>query len=122
MEAGQARLHREERLDQEEAPARTSHLVRQGAPGGDQDDPRRLLRATLLRPKSRLPSRTGMPHGPANDLLYRSWRGTNWFIEGDISACFDSLNHEIMLEILRQDIHDNRFIRLLESLFKAGYL
>src|SRR3989454_9778231 len=27
-----------------------------------------------------------------------------------------------MLEILRQDIHDNRFIRLLESLCKAGYL
>src|SRR5207253_6425557 len=35
---------------------------------------------------------------------------------------FDSLNHEIMLEILRQDIHDNRFIRLIESLCKAGYL
>src|SRR6266849_6947609 len=68
MEAGQARLHREERLDQEEAPARTSHLVRQGAPGGDQDDPRRILRATLLRPKSWLPSRTRMPHGPADDL------------------------------------------------------
>ncbi len=54
--------------------------------------------------------------------IYRSWRGTNWFIEGDISACFDSLNHEIMLEILRQDIHDNRFIRLIENLCKAGYL
>jgi group II intron reverse transcriptase/maturase len=54
--------------------------------------------------------------------IYRTWRGTNWFIEGDISACFDSLNHEIMLEILRQDIHDNRFIRLIESLCKAGYL
>jgi group II intron reverse transcriptase/maturase len=58
----------------------------------------------------------------ALQTIYRSWRGTNWFIEGDISACFDSLNHEIMLEILRQDIHDNRFIRLLESLCKAGYL
>ena len=58
----------------------------------------------------------------ALQTIYRSWRGTNWFIEGDISACFDSLNHEIMLKILRQDIHDNRFIRLLESLCKAGYL
>ncbi len=58
----------------------------------------------------------------ALQTIYRSWRGTNWFIEGDISACFDSLNHEIMLEILRQDIHDNRFIRLIENLCKAGYL
>jgi group II intron reverse transcriptase/maturase len=58
----------------------------------------------------------------ALQTIYRSWRGANWFIEGDISACFDSLNHEIMLEILRQDIHDNRFMRLIENLLKAGYL
>ena len=54
--------------------------------------------------------------------IYRTWRGTNWFIEGDISACFDSLNHEVMLAILRRDIHDNRFLRLVENLLKAGYL
>jgi group II intron reverse transcriptase/maturase len=54
--------------------------------------------------------------------IYRTWRGTNWFIEGDIAACFDSLSHEIMLNILRQEIHDNRFMRLIEHLLKAGYL
>ena len=27
-----------------------------------------------------------------------------------------------MLNILRQDIHDNRFMRLIENLLKAGYL
>ena len=58
----------------------------------------------------------------ALQTIYRSWRGTNWFIEGDLSACFDSLSHEVMLETLRQDIHDNRFIRLIENLLKAGYL
>ena len=26
----------------------------------------------------------------ALQAIFRSWRGTNWFIEGDISACFDS--------------------------------
>jgi len=54
--------------------------------------------------------------------IYRTWRGTNWFIEGDISACFDSLSHEHLLAILRRDIHDNRFIRLIEDLLGAGYL
>ena len=26
--------------------------------------------------------------------IYYTWRGITWFIEGDISQCFDSLNHE----------------------------
>ena len=50
------------------------------------------------------------------------WEGVNWFVEGDIKGCFDSIDHEILLSILREKIHDNRFIRLLENLLKAGYL
>lgn len=50
------------------------------------------------------------------------WGGTNWFIEGDIKGCFDNIDHETLLSILRESIHDNRFIRLLENLLKAGYL
>src|SRR5947199_5158430 len=26
-----------------------------------------------------------------------TWTGTTWFIEGDISDCFGSLNHEVMV-------------------------
>ncbi len=53
---------------------------------------------------------------------YRTWNGTAWFIEGDISQCFDSLDHQVLLSILRETIHDNRFIRLIENLLTAGYL
>ena len=49
------------------------------------------------------------------------WKGTKWFIEGDIKGCFDSIDHSILLNILRERFHDNRFIRLLEGLLKAGY-
>src|SRR5256884_3886322 len=28
------------------------------------------------------------------------WKGTHWFIEGDISDCFGSLDHEVMLATL----------------------
>ncbi len=45
-----------------------------------------------------------------------------WFIEGDISKCFDKLDHEVMLNALRVHIADERFIRLIENLLKAGYL
>ncbi|AUB36636.1 Retron-type reverse transcriptase [Nostoc flagelliforme CCNUN1] len=49
-------------------------------------------------------------------------RATKWFIEGDISACFDRIDHFILLKILQDKIHDNRFIRLIKGLLDAGYL
>jgi group II intron reverse transcriptase/maturase len=54
--------------------------------------------------------------------IYHNWHGTTWFIEGDIEACFDSLNHEIMLDILAESFHDKRFLRLIKELLRAGYL
>jgi group II intron reverse transcriptase/maturase len=51
-----------------------------------------------------------------------SWTGTTWFIEGDISDCFGSLDHEIMVTILAEKIHDNRFLRLIKQMLQAGYL
>lgn len=52
----------------------------------------------------------------------RTWKGTTWFIEGDISDCFGSLDHEIMLGILGERIQDNRFLRLMHNMLQAGYL
>jgi group II intron reverse transcriptase/maturase len=51
-----------------------------------------------------------------------TWTGTTWFIEGDISDCFGTLDHEIMIRILAEKICDNRFLRLLRNMLKAGYL
>jgi group II intron reverse transcriptase/maturase len=50
------------------------------------------------------------------------WTGTAWFIEGDISDCFGSLDHSVMLSILAENIHDNRFLRLIRQMLQAGYL
>jgi group II intron reverse transcriptase/maturase len=50
------------------------------------------------------------------------WTGTTWFIEGDISDCFGSLDHDVMTRILAEKIHDNRFLRLLRNMLRAGYL
>jgi len=59
-------------------------------------------------------------HSALNDI-YRTWKGTKWFIEGDIKGCFDNIDHDKLMERLREDIHDNRFLRLMENLLKAGY-
>jgi retron-type reverse transcriptase len=45
-----------------------------------------------------------------------------WFIEGDISDCFGSIDHDILLGILAERIRDNRFLRLIRNMLKAGYL
>jgi group II intron reverse transcriptase/maturase len=54
--------------------------------------------------------------------IYESWAGITWYIEGDISACFDSLSHDLLLDTLAEHIHDGRFLRLIRELLKAGYL
>jgi len=54
--------------------------------------------------------------------IHNTWTGTSWFIEGDISDCFGSFDHEILLRILAEKIHDQRFLRLIRNMLKAGYL
>ena len=52
----------------------------------------------------------------------QTWKGTKWFVEGDISKYFDTIDHDVLLKILSKNINDNRFLRLIENLLKAGYL
>jgi retron-type reverse transcriptase len=54
--------------------------------------------------------------------IQQAWTGTVWFIEGDISDCYGSVNHEILMGILAEKIRDNRFLRLIRNMLKAGYL
>ncbi len=54
--------------------------------------------------------------------IRQRWTGTAWFIEGDIKGCFDNIDHQVLLSILRERIHDNRFLRLIANLLEAGYL
>jgi hypothetical protein len=54
--------------------------------------------------------------------VQKIWTGTRWFIEGDIAQYFDSIDHQILLQLLAKCIHDNRFLELVRRLLKAGYL
>jgi group II intron reverse transcriptase/maturase len=54
--------------------------------------------------------------------IHNRWNGTIWFIEGDIKGCFDNIDHTVLLAILRENIQDNRFLRLIENLLRAGYV
>ncbi len=50
----------------------------------------------------------------------QAWTGCHWFVEGDIHACFDHLDHTVMVSILAEKIHDPRFLRLINHLLQAG--
>jgi group II intron reverse transcriptase/maturase len=54
--------------------------------------------------------------------VQQTWKGTRWFIEGDIAQCFDRLDHEVLLATLAEKLHDQRFLRLLARMLQAGYL
>ena len=54
--------------------------------------------------------------------IYYKWLGATWFIEGDISQCFDKLNHELILQTLKENIHDGRLINFMRELLDAGYM
>ena len=54
--------------------------------------------------------------------VVNTWKGTRWFVEGDIKGCFDNIDHDVLLSVLGEQLHDNRFLRLLKYLLKAGYV
>ncbi len=59
-------------------------------------------------------------HTALSDTL--TWKGTQWFIEGDIRGCFDNLQHKKILEILRRKIKDTAFLNIIEGLLQVGYV
>lgn len=53
-----------------------------------------------------------------------TWSGLKWVIEGDIEGCYDNVDHEILIGLLRKKIQDERFLNLIWKLlcteFKEG--
>jgi group II intron reverse transcriptase/maturase len=48
--------------------------------------------------------------------------GTVWFIEGDITGCFDNIDHDVLMSILERDIHDGRLLNLIRLSLEAGVM
>lgn len=53
----------------------------------------------------------------------KDWfHGVTWVIESDISKCFPSLDHEILITLLRKRISCDKTIALIKNLIEAGYV
>lgn len=51
-----------------------------------------------------------------------TFKGVNWFIEGDIKGCFDNIDHNILINILKKRINDEKLIRLIYKFLRCGYI
>lgn len=58
----------------------------------------------------------------ALSCIQKYYTGVKWFIEGDIHAFFDEIDHEVLIGILRERVNDEKFIRLIRKFLKAGYM
>ena len=52
----------------------------------------------------------------------KTFTGTKWFIEGDIKGFFGNINHNVLIDTLRERISDERFLRLVRKFLGAGYI
>ena len=51
--------------------------------------------------------------------LIHIFTGANWFVEGDIHACFDSFDHHVVIDLLRKRI-DDEAVSYTHLLFVCG--
>lgn len=46
----------------------------------------------------------------------------HWIIEGDIAKYFDEVNHNLLLSIMKRRIKDQKILRVINSMLKAGIM
>lgn len=57
----------------------------------------------------------------ALEEVRNNFKPVSWAIEGDISKCFDSIDHKKLLSLIESKILDRRFTNLIRKSLKAGY-
>ena len=85
----------------------------------------KMILESIYEPTFRNTSNGFRPNRSCHTALKQiqdTFTGINWFIEGDIHACFDSFDHQVLIGLLRKRIEDEQFIQLIWKFLKAGYM
>src|SRR5699024_133882 len=48
--------------------------------------------------------------------------GYRWVLDADIEACFDNIDHVVLMDQVRMRVKDKRVLRLVKAFLKAGIL
>jgi len=117
-------------------PARREYIAKKnsnkkrplGIPGGNDklvQEVVRMILESIFEPNFSKNSHGFRPERSCHTALLQihdTFTGTHWFVEGDIQACFDSFDHQVVVELLRRRIEDETFIQLIWKFLKAGYM
>lgn len=85
----------------------------------------RMILESIYEPKFSDKSHGFRPNKSCHTALTyikNAFNRTKWFVEGDIKGFFDNIDHQILINILKRHIDDEKFIRLIWKFLKAGYL
>lgn len=85
----------------------------------------RMILEAIYEPKFSEHSHGFRPNKSCHTALSeisKLYTGVNWFIEGDIKGFFDNIDHNVIINILRKTIKDEKFIRLMWKFLRAGYV
>ena len=61
-------------------------------------------------------------HDAVAEIRHFASRSYEWAVEGDIEACFDTIEHTPLMERVRHRIGDKRVLALVKAFLKAGIL
>ncbi len=61
-------------------------------------------------------------HDAIAEIHHFCSRSYEWVLEGDIEACFDSIDHRALMDRVRRRVGDRRVLALVKAFLKAGIL
>jgi RNA-directed DNA polymerase len=56
------------------------------------------------------------------EIQHMTTRGYEWVLEADIQACFDTIEHTVLLDRIRARIKDKKVVALVKAFLKAGVM
>jgi RNA-directed DNA polymerase len=62
------------------------------------------------------------PHDAIAEIHVMASNRYTWVLEGDITACFDEIDHSALMDRVRHRIGDRRLLRLVKEFLHAGVL
>lgn len=77
----------------------------------------RVILESIFEPKFEATShgfRPGRSQHTCLRQVRRDFVGVKWYIEGDISKCYDTMDHQIIMTLLRRRIKDQNFLQFVE--------
>jgi RNA-directed DNA polymerase len=56
------------------------------------------------------------------EIHHYTTRAYEWIVEGDITACFDNVDHQILMGLVAERIADRKALRLVRGFLRAGVI